>query len=116
MSRSGMLQVWLAMMALTAALSIVPALAAGPQTFTGKVSDAMCGAKHSEGGDPGSCVRTCVKKGANYALVVGNKVYTLDTSDPATLDKLDQLAWQQAKVTGTANGDTIAVKSVSAAK
>ena len=57
-----------------------------------------------------------MQKGAKYALVVGDKVYTLDTSDQAALDKLNKLAWEQAKVTGTANGDTISVKSVTAAK
>jgi hypothetical protein len=55
-----------------------------------------------------------VQKGAKYALVVGDKVYTLDTSDQATLDKLNKLAWGQAKVTGTATGDAISVKSVTA--
>jgi hypothetical protein len=39
-------------------------------------------------------------------------VYTLSTSDQAALDTLNKLAWEQAKVTGTATGDTIAVKSV----
>ncbi len=116
MCRSKRLQVWLATVALMGAFSILPALAAGTQTLTGKVSDAMCGAKHSEGVDPATCVRACVKKGAKYALVVGDKVYTLDTSSQAELDTLNQLAWEQAKVTGTVNGDTIAVKSVSAAK
>jgi hypothetical protein len=48
--------------------------------------------------------------------VVGDKAYTLDTSDKATLDELNKLTWEQAKVTGTANGDTISVKSVTEAK
>jgi hypothetical protein len=43
-----------------------------------------------------------VKHGAKYALVVGDKVYTLDTADQATLDKLNKLAWEEAKVTGMA--------------
>jgi hypothetical protein len=118
MSRLRMLQVWLAAMVLSAGLAVVPSMAAGStQTFTGKVSDAMCGAKHTEGGiAPADCVRACVQKGAKYALVVGDKVYTLDTSDKAALDELNKLAWEQAKVTGTANGDTISVKSVTAAK
>jgi hypothetical protein len=118
MSRLRMLQVWLAAMVLSAGLAVVPSMAAGStQTFTGKVSDAMCGAKHTEGGiAPADCVRACVQKGAKYALVVGDKVYTLDTSDQATLDTLNKLAWDDAKVTGTANGDTISVKSVTAAK
>jgi hypothetical protein len=47
---------------------------------------------------------------------LGDKVYTLDTSDQAALDQLNKLAWEKAKVTGTANGDIISVKSVTAAK
>jgi hypothetical protein len=118
MSRLRMLQVWMATVVLCAGLAVVSIGAAdSTQTFTGRVSDAMCGAKHTEGNiAPAACVRVCVQKGAKYALVVGNKVYTLDTSDQAALDKLSSLAWEQAKVTGTASGDTISVKSVAAAK
>jgi hypothetical protein len=57
-----------------------------------------------------------VQKGSKYALVVGNKVYVLDTSDKATLDKLDKLADKQAKVIGQVNGDSVTVSSVSEAK
>jgi hypothetical protein len=105
-------------MVLCAGLAGVPDVAAGDtQTFTGMVSDAMCGAKHTEGGiAPAACVRVCVQKGAKYALVVGDKVYTLDTSDQTALDKLNGLAWEQAKVTGTVTGDAISVKSVTAAR
>ena len=89
--------------------------AGSTQTFTGKVSDAMCGAKHTEGNlAPAACVRDCVQKGAKYALVVGDKVYTLNTSDKAALDELNKLAWEQAKVTGTVSGDAISVKTVTA--
>jgi len=117
MSAFRMLQVWAATAVISVGLAALPAIAAGTQTFTGKVSDAMCGAKHMEGGlDPAACVRACVQKGAKYALVVGDKVYTLDTSDQAALDELNKLAWDQAKVTGTAHGDTIAVKSVATGK
>ena len=118
MSRFRMWQVSMASVVLSAGLAVVPGMAAGnTQTFTGKVSDAMCGAKHTEGGiAPADCVRACVQKGAKYALVVSDKVYALDTSDQAALDNLSKLAWEEAKVTGTANGDTISVKSVTAAK
>jgi hypothetical protein len=107
------MQVWMATAVLCAGLAVAPKLiAGGTQTFTGKVSDAMCGAKHSEGNiAPADCVRVCVQKGAKYALVVGDKVYTLSTSDQVALDELNKLAWQQAEVTGTANGDTISVKT-----
>jgi hypothetical protein len=118
MSRLRMLQVWIATAVVCMGLAVVSSMAAGStQTFTGKVSDAMCGAKHMEAGiAPADCVRACVQKGAKYALVVGDKVYTLSTSDQASVDELNKLAWEQAKVTGTANGDTISVKSVAAAK
>jgi hypothetical protein len=117
MSRLRILQVWVATAVLSTGLAVVPGMAAGStQTFTGKVSDAMCGAKHSEAGiAPADCVRACVQKGANYALVVGERVYTLKTSDQAALDELNKLAWEQAKVTGTASGDTIVVNAVTAA-
>ena len=121
MSHLRMWQVWMATAVLSTGLAVVPGVAVGnTQTFTGKVSDAMCGAKHMEGGlapaAPAACVRACVQKGAKFALVVGDKVYTLDTSDKAALDQLNKLAWEQATVTGTATGDTISVKSVTAAK
>jgi hypothetical protein len=117
MSRFRIFYVGIAATALTGAFWVLPALAAtATQTLTGKVSDAMCGAKHREGVDPAACTRVCVQKGAKYALVVGDKVYTLDTSNQAELNELNKLAWEQARVKGTVNGDTIAVQAVSAAK
>jgi hypothetical protein len=92
------------------------AFAAKAQTFTGTVTDAMCGAAHMMEGDPAACLRTCVNKGSKYALLVGDKVYTLDSSNPATLDALAKLAAQKAMVKGTVDGDTITVSSVAATK
>ncbi|HKM48719.1 MAG TPA: hypothetical protein VJX69_14095 [Terriglobales bacterium] len=93
----------------------VPALAAGKsQTLTGEVSDAMCGAKHEMPGKPADCTRACMQHGSKYALVVGDKVYILETSDKAALDKLNDLAGAKAKVTGEVDGTTITVKSVAA--
>jgi len=108
--------VLLAAITLTVVAAASSGFAAKAQTFTGTVSDAMCGAKHMMEGDPISCLRACVQKGSKYALVVGDKVYTLDTKDKSAADALDKLAGQQAKVKGEANGDTIEVSSVSAAK
>jgi hypothetical protein len=85
--------------------------AAGKQTFTGEVSDAMCGRKHTDG-PPAECTRACVGHGSKYALVVGDKIYTLDTSDQAALATLDREAGKTATVTGTLNNDTIEVSSV----
>jgi hypothetical protein len=89
------------------------AFAAGKQTFTGEVGDAMCGRQHMEG-TAADCTRTCVGKGSKFALVVGEKIYVLDTTDKAALATLDKQAGKNATVTGTLNGDTISVSSVAA--
>jgi hypothetical protein len=89
--------------------------AAKKQTFTGEVGDAMCGAKHMQG-TPAECTRTCVGQGSKYALVVGDKVYKLDTSDKKILDLLNQQAGKNATVTGSLDGDSITVSTAVAAK
>ena len=53
---------------------------ASPQTFTGTVTDTMCGKKHmSPGKSDADCTRDCMKSKGNwtYGLVVGNNVYGL---------------------------------------
>ena len=92
-------------------LAISSAFAAG-KTYTGTVSDAMCGAKHM--GPAAECTRGCVSKGSKYALVVGDKVYTLDASDKAALATLDKQAGAKVTVTGTEKDNTITVSSVKA--
>jgi hypothetical protein len=91
------------------------AFAARAKTFTGTVSDSMCGAKHAMAGDDASCTRACVGKGSKYALVSGDKVYTLDTSDKAALATLDKQAGAKVTVTGTEKDNTITVTGVTAA-
>jgi len=100
-----------ALVVLTAVLAFA---ADKPQTFTGKVSDAMCGAHHMmAGASDADCTRACVKQGSKYALVVGDDVYTLDGGDASALDKL---AGQNAIVHGTLKGKTITVASIAPAK
>lgn len=70
------------------------------QTFTGVISDTMCGSKHAMNIRPDDkCVRECVKmdpKKWKYALLVGTEVFAL--SDQQTPEKF---AAQKVKVTGT---------------
>lgn len=96
------------------ALFVVSVLAQGtPQSFSGTVSDAMCGAHHAMTNvTPAECTRACVKKGSDFALVVGSKVYTLK-GDQAELDKF---AGEKVTVMGDASGNTITVKSIVPAK
>jgi len=97
--------------ALMAAALVASAFGAG-KTYTGTVSDAMCGAKHM--GPAAECTRGCVSKGSKYALVVGDKVYTLETTDKSALATLDKQAGAKATVTGAEKDNTIIVSSVKA--
>jgi hypothetical protein len=91
------------------------ALAAGKQTLTGEVGDAMCGKAHMEGA-PAECTHTCVSHGSKYALVVGDKIYTLETADKTVLAFLDKQAGKNATVTGTVSGTSVEVSTAVAAK
>jgi hypothetical protein len=86
------------------------------QTYTGKVSDAMCGAHHMMEGPEADCARACIGKGSKYALVSGEKVYILQSSDKGAIASLDKLVGTDAKVTGTLDGNTIQVASVAPGK
>jgi hypothetical protein len=109
--RSGWLAV-LAVIIFGAAFASSPAWAGSKRTFTGEVGDSMCGRKHMEDTPAPECTRACVSHGSKYALIIGEKIYTLDTSDQAALATLDKQAGKMATVTGTLDGDTITVSSV----
>ena len=82
-------------------------------TLKGVVSDQMCGAKHMmEGASAAKCTRECVKMGSPYALVVGDKVYTLKGHPK----ELDALAGGPAVITGTVSGMNVDVASVAPGK
>ena len=101
-------------MAGTIALSAVAVFAqTSSQSFSGEISDSMCGAHHMmKNATPAQCTRECVKQGSDFALVSGSKVYTLK-GDKAQLDKF---AGQKVTIKGKASGNTIIVNSISAAK
>ena len=88
-----------------------PTLRAADMTLEGTVSDAKCGAKHMMK-DAVACTKACVDKGSDYALVVGDKVYTLKTSNDREKTELGKLAGKMAKITGDVTGDNVMVKSV----
>ena len=52
--------------------------------------------------------QVCVRHGAHYVLVDGEKVYALE----GHRDQLERLAGERANVVGTLEGDTIKVKAV----
>jgi hypothetical protein len=114
MNRGSRWLVMLAMMMFGALLASLPGRAGSKRTFTGEVGDSMCGRKHMEDTPAPECTRSCVAHGSKYALIIGDKIYTLDTSDQAALATLDKRAGKMATVTGTLDGDTITVSSVAA--
>jgi len=103
----------IAIMIASAALT----LAADNQTFTGTITDSMCGdADHKAmkmGNDP-KCVTECIKgMGGKYALYDGKTTYILsDQKTPA------KFAAKKVTVTGTLDEKTktITVASIAAAK
>jgi hypothetical protein len=87
-------------------------VSADPQTWAGKISDSMCGKTHTMGGtkpDAAKCTVDCVKGGAKYVLVVGDKVYKIANQKFADLEKHPGVAVQ---VTGELKDDTITVTKV----
>jgi hypothetical protein len=83
------------------------------QTFTGIVSDNMCGKQHmSKNKSAAECTRECVSAGADYALVMGDRVYSLK-GDKSQIDKF---AGEKATVSGSASGEIITVNAIASAK
>jgi len=94
-------------------LAAAPLLSAhDAQKFTGVVSDSMCGARHmAKDKTAAECARACAEQG-DYALVVGEKVYTLQGDKSA----IGKFAGARATVEGDLDGKTIKVESIQAAK
>jgi hypothetical protein len=77
------------------------------ETFTGVVTDTMCGAKHTMMKDApdDQCIRMCVKGSSQYALFDGENILQLsDQSKPK------KFAAQKVKVTGTLDRKTKTIK------
>jgi roadblock/LC7 domain-containing protein len=74
-------------------------------TVTGTISDTMCAAHHMmKNTSAAECTRMCVKKvpgtkNSGYALVVGNKIYTLK-GNAAQLTEVNKYAGQNVTIKG----------------
>jgi hypothetical protein len=83
---------------------------ASAETFTGVVTETMCGAKHTMMKDQpdDKCIKMCVKGTSAYALFDGQSVFKLsDQSKPA------KFSAQKVKVTGTLDQKTKTIKVTS---
>ena len=88
---------------------------AADQTWTGQVSDSMCGASHVKmiTGHPGmserDCALACVKGGGKYVFVSDGKVYNIANQ---SLALLQTHAGHTVRLTGEMKGDTITVSDI----
>jgi len=82
------------------------------KTYTGIVTDTICGTKHMmKGMSDAECAKMCVEHGGDYALSVGSKIYSLRGNK----ENIAKFAGSKVQLTGTINGDTITVDSIAAA-
>src|ERR1700682_879487 len=90
---------------------------AADQTWTGRISDSMCGAKHNTSAEHGDkkmserdCTLACVKDhNAKYVFVSGGKVYNVGNQDFAALQ---EHAGHTVKLTGVMSGNAITVSKI----
>lgn len=84
---------------------------AADHTWTGTISDKMCGADHKKMAGKMSdreCTQACAKGGAPYVLVADGKVYQLTNHDA----DLRTHAGHLVNLTGELKGDSIRVNNV----
>ena len=99
-------------------LLVAPGAFAATGTWTGKISDSMCGASHAKMAaqhagsgkvSEADCTDACVKAGGKYVFASGGKVYTIANQD----DKdLALNAGKTVRLTGDLQGSNITVSKV----
>lgn len=89
----------------------VPAVRPASTRFTGVITCSRCRGRHMRNSHMTSeqCARTCVRAGAVYLLVDGDRSYVLVGDDEA----VGKFAGQRINLTGTRQGDTILVDRTS---
>jgi hypothetical protein len=84
-------------------------------TWTGQISDSMCGAHHKTMAEHGKklsardCTEACVKNGGKYVFVSKGKVYSIENQDFAGLP---EHAGHTGKLNGDMSGDSIKVSDL----
>jgi hypothetical protein len=87
---------------------------AADQTWTGQLSDDMCGAQHMAGEhgkkmSARDCTIACVKDGSKYVFVTGGKVFRITNQDFKTLATY---AGEPVKLTGQLKDEAITVSKI----
>jgi hypothetical protein len=101
-------------LSLVVSLGSLFAAAAFAETWSGTVSDSMCGAKHEgASASDAACVKKCIKGGASAVLVSDGKVYQIAMDSQS---QVTPLLGKKVTVMGKLDGDTIDITSAQAAK
>jgi hypothetical protein len=88
---------------------------AAEQTWTGKIADSACGAKHEEAAEnegvmaDRECTQACVRGGSKYVLVADGKVLQIANQDNKDLATH---AGHAVTVTGELKGNAITVSKI----
>ncbi len=88
---------------------------AAEQSWTGKISDSACGAKHEEAAEgqgvmaDRDCTQACIRGGSKYVLVVDGKVFQIANQDNKDLATH---AGHLVKMTGEMTGSAITVSKI----
>jgi hypothetical protein len=99
-------------------LGLAAFASAAEMTWTGKISDSMCGASHAKmiaahGGaskmTDRDCTLACTKAGGKYVFVTGGKVYNIANQNDADLQTH---AGHTVRLTGEMKGDAITVSKI----
>src|SRR5262245_50892294 len=84
-----------------------------PMHAVGVVSDSLCNGVHhpleTPNVAPSACVQGCIRKGASYVIVAGNRIYTVRNQD---FGELVAAAGRTVEVSGTARGSELTLVSV----
>src|SRR5262249_45371234 len=99
--------------------AVLFALAAMPraaeQTWSGKISDSACGAKHEEAAEntgvmpDRECTEACIRGGPEYGLVVDKQRFPIANQD---FKDLAAHAGHAVKMTGELKGNAITVTKI----
>jgi hypothetical protein len=111
--RSSVTRLTVSCAVLLAGTALLGAGGAKSKVFVGVVGDTLCSSKHSMPDESDlDCIKECLGKGGGYSLIIGEKVYALETEDPKILGTLEKEATKKVKVTGEEKGDKIEVTAV----
>ena len=92
---------------------------AAEQTWTGQISDSLCGAKHEEAAEgqgkmpERDCTLACVRGGSKFVLLADGKILQIANQD---LADLKTHAGAQVRITGEMKDNAIVVSKIETVK